>query len=77
MLPHQCGTVLVVGNTDTPPPIVVVVGSNEDAVIGFGFTVGLPDTPVPAHAELALSSPISEPARNASNRTLCIPLPTP
>jgi hypothetical protein len=76
VLPHQWGTVLVVGRTDTPPPIVVDVGSNDDAVIGFGLTVGVPVTPVPAQAELVLSNPTAEPARNASNPTLLIPLPS-
>jgi len=38
--------------------------------------LGLPDTPVPAQAELVLSSPSAEPARNASNPTLLISLPS-
>ena len=37
VLPHQWGTVRVVGSTDTPPPIVVVVGSNAEALIGFAM----------------------------------------
>jgi hypothetical protein len=78
VLPHQCGIVRVVGSTDTPPPIVVVVGSNAEALIGLGLTVGVPDTPVladaDADADVALNSPITEPTSNASNRTLVISL---
>src|SRR6185437_4870046 len=60
--------VRVVGNTDAPPPIVTDFGSNPDAVIGCGLTVGVPDTPVPAHAGPAYISPIADTPSAPSRR---------
>src|SRR5690348_3386883 len=60
--------VRVVGNTDAPPPTVTDFGSNPDAVIGRGLTVGLPDTPVPAHAGPAQVRPIADTASAPSTR---------
>jgi hypothetical protein len=54
--------VRVVGNTDAPPPTVTDFGINPEAVIGCGLTVGVPETPVPAHAGPVAISPVADTA---------------
>jgi hypothetical protein len=65
--------VRVVGSTLTPPPTVVVVGSNCDAPISFGVTVGVPETPVElAKAGAAQSRQAADTASSPSKRNLFI-----